>query len=486
MCSFRSAQVFAVLATLALMGGSASAQTVPGKSMIYDEECRLGTESGDSQPYHALVYYPNEYAMRVPGLVIGAEKSGTDPVRRGAQAVSLKPAPDGIAVNDRTTRWLKDVMQGGSKAVFISHVAAFDGHDGTLVFDAYRSPAQANESRLDPSLRTVPWLDCKRQPVARANAYADSWRGIKAARAQITTDLARGQYTHVFMIAMGWNTVQIEAMQNFASIIRTLQATAPDKANFRPYVIGFTWPSQWDNTFLGSVLVRPSSLLNKANDADEFAAGWLGASLRYAVLPALAEHAKQGQRPKLVAIGHSFGARAMSHAVCRGTVLPPEEGGPTGPPLAQGAVDALINLQGAYSLNRLRASGAGPSELAYAPGCPAATRLVFTASRHDSAAEAAAKLPGPLWAGSMKSWEKLQREGMRLDDGSRMTLCTAQADGQLVKGCDLSSQTRMLYVNASELIKYQSFGTGGGAHSDIYRPETAQLLWQVLPLNHQP
>ncbi|MDZ7813615.1 MAG: alpha/beta hydrolase [Ideonella sp.] len=480
MSSFRSAQASAVFAALALGGGVATAQPVPGKSLLYADECRLGTESSDSQRYHALLYYPHEYAMRVPGLVIGAEKSGTDQVRRGAQAVGLQPAPDGIAVKDRTTRWLKDVMQGGSKAVFISHVAAFDGQAGSLVFDAYRSPAQPDDTRLDPALKNVPWLDCQREPVPRANAYADSWRGVKAARERMASDLAHGRYTHVVMIAMGWNTVQTEAMQNFASITRNLQAAAPDKANFRPYIIGFTWPSQWDNPFLGSVLVRPSSLLNKANDADEFAAGWLSASIRYAVLPALAETAVRGQRPKLIAIGHSFGARALSHAICRGTVLKPGEGGLNDPPLAAGAVDALISLQGAYSLNRLRASGAGPSSLAYAPGCPAAARLVFTASRHDSAAEGAAKIPGPLWAGSMKSWLRLQQDGSHLDDGSRMTLCTAQADGQLGQGCDLTPQTRMLYVNASELIKYQSFGTGGGAHSDIYRPETGRFLWNVL------
>lgn len=470
------------LAALSLMLCTplAWAQAVAGKPLIYADECRLGTESSDSQPYHALVYYPNEYAMRVPGLVIGAEKSGTDQVRRGAQSVNLLPAPDGVAVNERSARWLKEVMQGGSKAMFISHVAAFDGQAGSLVFDAYRNAAVPNEKRLSPSLKNVPWLDCKRQAVPRADAYADSWRGVEAARARITADLASGDYTHVFMIAMGWNTVQVEAMQNFASISRNLRLAAPNDSAFKPYVIGFTWPSQWDNPFLGSVLVRPSSLLNKANDADEFAAGWLGASIRHAVMPAVAAQAVRGKRPQVIAIGHSFGARAMSHAVCRGTVLPVLDGVTAAPPLAAGAVDTLVNLQGAYSLNRLTAGGAGPSELAYAPGCPAAARLVFTASRHDSAAEAAAKIPGPLWAGSIKSWERLKQNDARLDDGNRMTLCSAAPDGSLNPDCALKPDTRLLYVNASELIKYQSFGTGGGAHSDIYRPETGRFLWHVL------
>jgi hypothetical protein len=478
----------AFCASLALVGtaNAAPPEPLPGKSLIYADECRLGTESGNSQSYHALVYYPNEYAMRVPGMVIGAEKSGTDQVTRGARAVDLKPAPDGIPANADTTRWIKKWMQEGKKAMFISHVAAFDGQTGALVFDAYRSPARPDDARLSPAVKNVPWLDCKRNPVARANAFSDSWRALQAARDRLVADLANGSYTHVIMIAMGWNTVQIEAMQNFASIARNLQATAAYSAEFKPYLIGFTWPSQWVNSAAPDMLVKALSLPNKADDADEFAAGWLAASIRYAVLPAIDQQAKQGRRPSLVAIGHSFGARAMSHAICRGTVLSPEQDGPADKPLAAGAVDALISLQGAYSLNRFRASGAGPAELAYAPGCPAASRLVFTASEHDSAAELAAKLPGPLWAGSMRSWNKLKRDEGRLGDGITMTLCAAKADGSLDSACALSPQTRNLYVNASELIKYESFGTGGGAHSDIYRPETARFLWSVLPSPVRP
>lgn len=468
--------------SLLLSSLAAWAQPEPGKPEIYADECRLGTAAGNAQPYHAVVYYPNEYAMRVPGIVIGTEKSGTDQVRRGALMARLKAAPDGIAVNDKTTRWLKELVQGGNKAMFISHVAAFDGQKGTLVFDAYRRPAQADESKLDPAVGNVPWLDCDRKPVARADAFADSWRAIKAARERISTDLDAGHFTHVFLIAMGWNTVQIEAMQNFASFARTLQATARGGQPFRPYVIGFTWPSQWDNPFLAAALVRSISLGNKANDADEFAAGWLGASLRYAVLPAL-DQPRQGTRPQVIAIGHSFGARAMSHAVCRGTILSPaDEAGLQGsPPLGAGAVDALISLQGAYSLNRFRQGGAGLSELAYAPACPAASRLVFSASRHDAAAQAAAKIPGPLWAGSFKSWERLQQAGSKTGQDLPMSFCSARSGGQLDQlSCPPGMQARFLYVDASELIKFQSFGTGGGAHSDIYKNEVGEFVWQVL------
>jgi Alpha/beta hydrolase of unknown function (DUF900) len=432
------------------------------------------------EQYHSLVYYPYEHALRVPGIVIGAEKSSADQVRRGALVAKLVAEPEGVVPNKVTSAWLKGLLQGGNRSVFISHVLATDGQEPKLEFNAYGPRPAAAAGGIPAQLQSVPWLDCDRKPVPQFDAYADSWQALNAARERIRQDLAGGSFTHVLVITMGWNTVQTEAMQNFASITRSLTLAAKD-TNFRPYVVAFTWPSQWDSPVLGSALVRPASLGVKANDADEFAAGWLGAALRYAVAPAV-QQARAQSLPKLkvVGIGHSFGARALSHAVCRGTVLSATDAGLDSPPLPIGFMNTLFNLQGAYSLKRFTAGGAGLPQLAYAPGCPAAQRLVFTASSNDSAAEVAAKLPGPLWAGSMASWKRIKQSDAQLDPKVSIKLCNAVADGSLDAACLSDPASRFLYVDASPLIFFRSFGTGGGAHSDIYRVPMATMLWNFM------
>jgi hypothetical protein len=450
------------------------------KSEIYESECRLGTESGVGEQYHALVYYSHEHSLRVPGIVVGAEKSSADQVRRGALAAKLVAAPEGVAPNSVTADWLKRLLQGGNRSVFLSHVVATDGQTPKLEFNAYGARPLAPAGSIPAQLQTVPWVDCERKSVAQFDAYADSWQAISAARERIRQDLVDGQFTHVLVITMGWNTVQTEAVQNFASITHSMELAAKGAA-FRPYVVAFTWPSQWDSPILGSAFVRPASLGVKANDADEFAAGWLGAALRHAVAPAIQEAKAQGKAAlKVVGIDHSLGARALSHAVCRGTVLSAADTGLETPPLPTGFMDTLFNLQGAYSLNRFTAGGAGLPQLAYARGCPAANRLVFTASANDAAAELAAKLPGPLWVGSLASWQRMKRSGIRLDPNVDIKLCSAAADGSLDAACLADPASRFLYVDASPLIFYRSFGTGGGAHSDIYRVPMASMMWRFM------
>jgi hypothetical protein len=464
----------------ALLPWVVHAQPKAEKSEIYASECRLGTESGVGEQYHALVYYPYELSLRVPGIVIGAEKSSADQVRRGALAAKQVSEPEVVAPSSITADWLKHLLQGGSRSVFLSHVVATDGKTPKLEFNAYGVRPAAPAGHIPMQFQSVPWVDCERKSVEPFDAYADSWQAISAARDRIRQDLVDGQFTHVLVIVMGWNTVQTEALQNFATITHNMQLAAKG-GTFRPYVVAFTWPSQWDSAMVGSVLVRPASLGVKADDADEFAAGWLGAALRHAVAPAIQQARAHGKVAlKVVGIGHSFGARALSHAVCRGTVLSAADAGLETPPLPIGFMDTLFSLQGAYSFNRFTAGGAGLPQLAYAPGCPAANRLVFTASANDAAAELAAKLPGPLWAGSLASWQRMERSGTRLDQEVDIKLCSAAADGSLNAACLADPASRFLYVDASPLIFYRSFGTGGGAHSDIYRLPMASMLWQFM------
>lgn len=143
-------------------------------------------------------------------------------------------------------------------------------------------------------------------------------------------------YSHIVVVSMGWNTNQLESVENFNSLVRhTLDAqrarfrnTDSDECwqgetcDFRPYVIGLTWPSAW--TFeTGPIAAarRSASVVTKAYDADELGATWY-ARLIHVALPKAIELATAGRpndgsstkSPQVVLIGHSFGARALTLA----------------------------------------------------------------------------------------------------------------------------------------------------------------------------
>jgi hypothetical protein len=39
---------------------------------------------------------------------------------------------------------------------------------------------------------------------------------------------------------------------------------------------------------------------------------------------------------------------------------------------------------------------------------------------------------------------------------------------------------RVLYLDASKVIRYTAPGTDGNAHSDIFRPPAGQLIWNLI------
>ena len=39
---------------------------------------------------------------------------------------------------------------------------------------------------------------------------------------------------------------------------------------------------------------------------------------------------------------------------------------------------------------------------------------------------------------------------------------------------------KVLYLDATDLIRYRAPGTNGGAHSDIFRLPTGRLIWNLI------
>lgn len=473
---------------------------IGNKDERIDMEQLLGTSATDSQKQHALVYYPFEHALRFPGLVIGVEQSDAKVVRAGFNKDVIDEnvlSPNG-SYGDRLFR---SILLEQTKVMFISHVirtrvlsTSSDEHwpiyadpHPCFLFNDYQTdnkPLSGYRTELDSIKFCDDTLGNLAGPL-ETDYFKESWAAIDRVRKVVQEELRPGnKYTHVVVIVMGWNTQQIEALQNINSIVDRLAQTVPIGEAFRPYVIGVTWPSGWNSEWLQPI-AKGASLVYKANDADELGGGWLGALMQYGVLPVTGGN--KTTKVPLVVIGHSFGARATSYAVCRPTFFRKPDSEESAPDDAK--VNWLIGLGGAYSLNRFSENGAGILDVMYPDKCPRADRLIFTTSKNDEAANAGSVLDHAHFAGSLKTYNQIcaaQKEGVPLGT-INVAFRTYKVFGQsgVIEDDPVCANNneipeRFYYIDASDVLKYKAFSTGGGAHSDIYRNDTAKVIWKVI------
>lgn len=344
-------------------------------------------------------------------------------------------------------RALRDKVEGQHRPTYVSHIASFSADAGEPCFlmNHYRDQGRCARAPAQP---------------AAGPPVAQSWIALDLLRADLQARLARSRPTHLVVIVMGWNTHQRAGLDSFRRLREQLVSAAAEQedAGFRPLFIGVTWPST------GSPLLPYSDYGIKAKDADEVGAVWLNVLLHRVVAPV-----RRGGTPRVVVIGHSFGARATSRAAYSAALLR-DVGAPE--------VDLLVGLQGAYSYRRFVAgpddSGDGSSE--GVEGAPYrdvnrfAGKVVLTASRHDSAVTALGH--GPFFVGAFESFERT-----RLGDAASVfEHRIASADGRVQLGS--TDPSRVLRVDASAFID-QPDGASG-AHSDIYRPGTGRFLYQMI------
>lgn len=122
------------------------------------------------------------------------------------------------------------------------------------------------------------------------------------------------------------------------------------------------------------------------------------------------------------------------------------------------------------------------------------TKIVLTASQFDSAVTIA-KWTDP--AGGYKSYEKACTQSIYSGAFHCMTASdtSSKIENGIFKLCNLSETSdecadplnsnvgpRVIdYIDTSNgITEYNSLGTGGGAHSDIYRLPMGRLLWRLI------
>lgn len=437
-------------------------------------DTRYGT-LGDNGLYHDVLYSPEAVNLNFEGFVVGIDKSpraliGADSKAGALAGVFRESEQNGVA------RAIERLVQE-PKTHYVSHIVGYAGKpygDGNCFLHSIYAYApfkpegseKSSPEKLSPLIEAC---DKKTTTEDPKDAFFGSFAAIDDFAAHIATRIKDGAgYSHVVFVVMGWNTPQIEAMRNFNSIAANIRHAANKANSFKPLFIGITWSSYWDQTWFDA-LVRLASYPNKANDADEVGASWLGYLIARvsAATPAI---------PK-VAIGHSFGARALSMAVCMGPQFNMAHvGQAAGTPVKVDPVDVFVALQPAVSINRFLRDG-GADKITYPESCNGAKRIVMTASADDDAVRSA------VWAdmaGADKARDEVCREKMDKFHSRSARCVRAGADG-MVSPASESITERFVYVDASELVYFHHPNTGGGAHSDIYRPEMGRFVWQWFP-----
>lgn len=284
---------------------------------------------------------------------------------------------------------LTKTLTGQSKNIFVSSIST--------------NTSEFNFSIVhDPCFETLASKSSQSNPLQRCTLVA--FDRLKVALAQ---QMQSADYTHIIVYSTGWNTAPEQSVDRYAESLDAMKlASSSAGLEFKPLLIGITWPSNWRLPVL--------SYQNKANDADEIGQVWGGYLLNETVPSAISSAGIVGaDRPIFVVIGHSFGARALATAISSGQFTSwPEKS-------MEVSLDHLILLQPAFSAARLYSDPkrTGGSHFRYYPGIEElAGSVIATSSGSDQAVLLAFwvnEFNGHL--GSSFSWEAICGKGQ--DDG---------------------------------------------------------------------
>lgn len=483
----------------------------------YEKE--LALDSSNSRNFHSLLYFPSGTALHFPGYIVAIEKAPQKIVGGPKFSLSESSLIRSTSYFELEKKSLYDTQHQinrfqkfDSKAMFISHIIKNDfmeipGNENSkyiinnhcFIYNAYLSHHLTNITETDLA-KINDWHPCSYEKndiiedVPNSTFYVSGNEALGSLKDYLNKDVQSGTYSHILLIVMGWNTSQNEAIRNFNDITGNIMAASQEQdiingenarnpkiennGLFRPLVIGVTWPSYW-STSIGNVF----SYVNKANDADEIGLTWLNKLIN----DTLKLSTDNGQKLPIIVIGHSFGARAMTRALFSSPALV------KGEQMVSSPVRLAIALQGAMSINRF--SPAISDE-----GAPyrdylelKKTQIVLTASSYD-------KATGPVFwyapAGAINSY----REACENTSYQGIFHCMVASDSSAKRDgkfslCDHGDNnhncvnplnpslpvTRIDYIDTSNgITQFNSPGTNGVAHSDIYRLPMGRLLWRLI------
>lgn len=205
------------------------------------------------------------------------------------------------------------------------------------------------------------------------------------------------------------------------------------------------------------------SYVPRAHTADKIGLSWAGVLLHDVIKP-------MGEEITTVVMAHSFGARAMSMAICIGPAIRRDLSTEA---LDDGqVVDYFIGLEAAFSLLRFSDTVYPLYEDIYYPnGCDRAGKVILTVSEFDTAT------PSAAWSDHAGNYG-YYHSYCEKEHAFEVACVWVNSAGIVEQEFDRSSH--MLYVDASEIMRFDVPGTSGGAHSDIFRIPTGRLMWSFI------
>ena len=325
----------------------------------------IGTDKPQDESARVIVTNPDRARLKFPAFVLGIEKASRKiigcPADRG-----LDTARAPKAVRDQIQRTFHETPPA-SDCLFVSHIAEFVATSDPVVFkpvlryDAYRE--------TDPPVPREVFMSGRQATLSLRGRLT----AIAAERAA-----AGRPVSHLIVFATGWHTPQAKTLANMDELFGSITAAVGGDGAFSPLYFGISWPSFSDEIagkiengvgtlaeiarrrFDSAKEVRKiAKRLNDPAVADKL--GLLG-------YPAISKDADEAGmvpvstlvnqvliplretlpgKPRVVVIGHSFGARVASWTPFTAPLLPAVAGMEV-----SAGPDLVIGLQGAFPAAR--------------------------------------------------------------------------------------------------------------------------------------
>ena len=480
------------IATLAVVAAAALvASGCLHDRRISDREDEYGTGWWNLPAFHRVVERDEGLGLHFPGFLIGVEKAWRDdicmPKLEGLEPdplnlETLRQEPPGLSELEKDLRrdHLHNIEEflDDWKGTFISHLVEYrmkgvggmglERIEEDIFFDVYAEKRGSNAE------------ECDAKQAYETSLQAASGESLLAVQIHGNLQKAKHPYTHILVYAMGWNTDQQETIRNVNSLVTQLDKTNSN-GTFKPLVVAISWPSEWKWP-VGEWLGKLASYAVRTDDADEIGVLWVNLILRNILVPAKHEYGIP-----LILIGHSFGARMLTRAATSAELIC------TQCPHQPDDIDLVIGLQGAFSVNRFipkRGFRAGREGAPYREFKDFARKMMFTWSEHDDATPLAAWVTGARHVGSepgyilSKANRNLDRFAhFKVENNNCGKIKLKPEEGLETKTWNEAfddDQYEVVMVDASEIVKYGAYGHWGKAHSDIFTPRIAELIWRSV------
>jgi hypothetical protein len=445
---------------------------------IPEQADKLGTDS----IYHCVLDWnsdcndcPNEFTnadcalrkgLKHDGILLGIEKSAKvggcqKPKGNGLKDVSNIDLSAG-AKKHLLTR-LND-----KKSMYLSHAVEYQSsNNGGIFYNSYNFK-NIDDNCVENYPNSQSLINMDPPPNLYLRGEKELWKLKKRLKTRLKSAKNSGSpYTHIILMAMGWNNDQPESLYRYNKIVENLinVANSNTRIQFKPFVVGVSWPSVWrgfGSDRISKLAGHLGSYANKSNDADEIGYTILNRVLNNVLLELKQEAGIGYDEFKLITIGHSMGARMTTRAVFSKSLL--SENASTA------EVDLVIGLQGAFSINRF-IKGAGKEGAPYANYDKMKTKFIMTWSSEDKANPMSALISGSRHIGG-----KLGYKGTLASKKaySFSHINWPKGDGNKLSEYEKEICSSILHDNSIAMVNLSSIVED---HNDVLDDAIGRFLW---------